>query len=328
MRVLVIGAGIAGLSAARRLVELGVDHSDLRVVDKGRGIGGRMASRRIETPAGTARFDHGAQFFTTRSSIFADTVDAAVSAGAVVEWTRGFEPEADGFPRWRGREGMTGLCKWMAADTGLTVEHGRRVLDLGDELAREPADAVIHTAPVPQALATMAFCGMLPEPELADALAALRYKPTIAVLLVPATSPTGLATHGGAQHNDDPDNPDLAFVTDNQAKGISEIPAVTIHLSNRTSADLWGASDDEVIDRALAAAADHLGPAADRSAALAVHVQRWRYAGPVACWPDPTVVWGHAPTIALAGEAFAGPKVEGAFLSGRAAADTIAASLS
>ena len=70
MRVLVIGAGIAGLSAARCLLEQGVARDDLRVVDKGRGVGGRMASRRMDTPAGQARFDHGAQFFTTRSDLF------------------------------------------------------------------------------------------------------------------------------------------------------------------------------------------------------------------------------------------------------------------
>jgi predicted NAD/FAD-dependent oxidoreductase len=57
-----------------------------------------------------------------------------------------------------------------------------------------------------------------------------------------------------------------------------------------------------------------------------VQIQRWRYAGPVECWPEPTVVWGSDPVIALAGEAFAGPKVEGAFLSGRAAAEAVLAS--
>ena len=105
MRVLVVGAGIAGLAAARRLLEVGVDRSDLRVVDKGRGFGGRMASRRIDTPNGVARFDHGAQFFTTRSDLFRATVDRAVDAGAVVEWTRGFsEPtmpaEPNASTRW------------------------------------------------------------------------------------------------------------------------------------------------------------------------------------------------------------------------------------
>ena len=317
MRVLVVGAGIAGLSAAGRLLELGIDRSDLRVVDKGRGVGGRMASRRIETPHGTARFDHGAQFFTTRSDAFRTTVEQAVGAGAVVEWTRGFDDAPDGYPRWRGADAMTSLCKWMAADAGIEPELGHLVADIDDELAARPADAVIHTAPVPQALATMAFCGRLPEPGLARQLAELAYKPTIAVLLAPESDPTGLAAHGGAQYVD---HPDLAFVTDNRAKGISDVPAVTIHLSNPLSEALWDAPDADVLARALELAADRLGAIGDL---YAHQIQRWRYAGPVEVWPDPTVVWGSDPVIALAGEAFAGPKVEGAFLSGRAAAEAV-----
>ncbi len=320
MQFLIVGAGIAGLSAARRLRELGVDPDRVRVVDKGRGVGGRMASRRIATTAGEARFDHGAQFFTTRSEAFSATVSAALEAGAVVEWTRGFGLEADGYPRWRGREGMTSLCKWLAMDAGVTVHQGHRILDLREELAARPADAVIHTAPVPQALATMAFGGLLPEPGLARSLAEIHYKPTIAVLVVPTVDPTGMAPHGGAQYLD---HPDLAFVADNRAKGISAVPAVTVHLSNELSQLLWSAPDEEILARSLGLASEVLGEAAEPAGVVASQVQRWRYAGPVEVWPEPTVVWGADPVIALAGEAFAGPKVEGAFLSGRAAAEAV-----
>ena len=211
---------------------------------------------------------------------------------------------------------MTSLCKWLAADAGIVPELGTRILDLGDELAARPVDAVIHTAPVPQALATMAFGGLLPGIELAQQLTGIHYKPTIAVMVAPAVAPTGLADHGGSQHNDDPNHPDLAFVADNQAKGISPVPAVTIHLSNATSAELWSSPDEVVLERALTAAATHLGPAADRNGLHGVQIQRWRYAGPVECWPEPTVVVGIGPRHRAAGEAFAGPKVEGAFLSG------------
>jgi predicted NAD/FAD-dependent oxidoreductase len=51
--VLIIGAGMSGTAAA----ELSRAGRKLLVVDKGRGVGGRMASRRI----GEAVFDHGAQ---------------------------------------------------------------------------------------------------------------------------------------------------------------------------------------------------------------------------------------------------------------------------
>lgn len=55
MRVVVVGAGIAGLMAAQSLSNSG---HDVVVVDKGRSPGGRLATRRIND----ATLDHGAQF--------------------------------------------------------------------------------------------------------------------------------------------------------------------------------------------------------------------------------------------------------------------------
>ena len=63
MRVVVVGAGVAGLMAAQSLVKNG---HDVVVVDKGRSPGGRLATRRIDN----ATLDHGAQFFTVRESLF------------------------------------------------------------------------------------------------------------------------------------------------------------------------------------------------------------------------------------------------------------------
>jgi predicted NAD/FAD-dependent oxidoreductase len=303
--VVVIGAGIAGLSAARALRERG--HS-VRVLDKGRGVGGRMASRRI----GNARFDHGAQFFTVRSPSFAATVDRARRAGAVVEWTHGFQATPDGHVRWRGAEGMTSLCKWMAADAGIEPELGCTVTDLRDH----PADAYVLTPPVPQSLAILSFSGLLPEPATATRLAGIAYKPTIAVLATLDRPPTAMPTHGGCQFDE---GDDLAFVTDNQAKGISSLSALTVHLSNDRSREYWARTDDEIVEFAVSRVRSLTGDAS----IVAAQVQRWRYAGPVEVHPEPTVVWGTAPVVALAGEAFAGPKVEGAFLSGIAAAGAV-----
>ena len=100
-RCLIIGAGIAGLLAARTLQERGLQ---VTVLDKGRGVGGRMATRRI----GSAVFDHGAQFFTARDPRFQALVNSWLAAEVAAEWCRGFAgPEGvrqdDGHPRYRGR---------------------------------------------------------------------------------------------------------------------------------------------------------------------------------------------------------------------------------
>ena len=70
------------------------------MLDKGRTVGGRLATRRI----GAASIDHGAQFFTVRSAAFSTFVDGLVAEGLVYEWCRGFN-EVDGYPRFACRGG-------------------------------------------------------------------------------------------------------------------------------------------------------------------------------------------------------------------------------
>ncbi len=111
MRVVVVGAGLSGLLAARTVAERG--HTVI-VLDKGVGPGGRLATRRI----GAATLDHGAQFFTVRTDEFAALVHGWRSAAVVREWCRGFGAE-DGYPRYAVRGGMNACWPsgWPPAST-------------------------------------------------------------------------------------------------------------------------------------------------------------------------------------------------------------------
>ena len=71
------------------------DEYEVVVLDKGRGVGGRMATRRI----GEATLDHGAQFFTTHTAEFASVVAGWVAAGVAVPW-------------FAGRVGPHGVASW------------------------------------------------------------------------------------------------------------------------------------------------------------------------------------------------------------------------
>lgn len=309
MKVAVVGAGMAGLVAARELADAGVD---VRVVDKGRSVGGRMATRRI----GSAVLDHGAQFFTVRTPAFRARVDDWVERGLVMVWNHGFDHD-DGFPRYVGTAGMNSLAKDLARD--LTIETSTMVFCVrgGDAPARwevviddatvRPADAVILTCPIPQSIALLVDSGI----ELGGPMALTEYDRTIG-LLVTVDRPLTLSSSGGIQDADAV----FSFIGDNAHKGISTHPAVTFHARPDWSEDHW--DDDALRDALVSAAEPWLGDATIVDA----EVKKWRFATPREVWPDPC--WTTADdTIVLAGDVFAGPKLEGAHNSGLAAAHAL-----
>ena len=315
--ILIVGAGLSGLVAARELTRAG---QTVMVLDKGRSVGGRLATRRL----GAATVDHGAQFFTVRSDRFAAFVDPLVASGAIGEWCRGFN-EVDGFPRFFAPGGMNALAKLLAADlpagsiqTGVTVQAVSRT-DEGWRVSWDggavDGSAVLLTAPVPQSLALLDSGGTVLDAGLRAGLDAVTYHRVLAALAV-LDRPSAIPAPGARQL----DEGTFSFVADNQAKSISAVPAITLHANHGWSGEHW--DDDPAVSLAalLADATPWLGDAVVAEAEL----KKWRYSGPVKPWPDATCVAvpGDAPLL-LAGDAFAGPKVEGAFLSGLAAGDAL-----
>lgn len=314
MDVVVVGAGLAGLAAARHLAAAG--HTVV-VFDKGRSPGGRLATRRI----GTATLDHGAQFFTARSPAFTDAVAGWQAEGLVVEWCRGFGGD-DGHPRYRVEGGMQALAKRLAG--GLDVRCDSLVFALRrdprgtwqvqlDDASTVAADALVLTCPVPQSLslAISADVGVPAE------LVGFDYDPTLCLLAV-LDGPSGVPAPGGVQDAD----ATFSFVADNAVKGVSAVPALTLHATAQWSRDHLDTPTADVHAMLVAAAAPWIGEAS----VVESQVKRWRYATPVRTWPEPCLALEGGPgPLVLAGDAYAGPKVEGAYTSGLAAAAALIA---
>ncbi len=339
--VIVIGAGIAGLCAAREVVAAGLH---VLVLDKSRGIGGRMATRRV----GAAVCDHGAQFFTVRDAEFADLVSAAATAATVTNWCDGFAqaaadgslaPAGDGHARWRGTRGMTDLAKWLAAGLAAPAGPGRCEIRTGvhvtaveavqgsvrvtaGDAGAEPlvARGAIMTAPVPQALDLMAAGGMLGAggvvaADVRERLAAVVYDPCFALMLV-LDRPSRVPPPGGIQFA--PGGGPIAWLADNFQKGISPVPALTVHATGEFSRRHFDAPPDDVARLLLDAARPWIdGDPAATVVERSLH--RWKFALPTTLLPDALVVVAERPPVACCGDAFAGPRVEGAAASGRAA---------
>jgi predicted NAD/FAD-dependent oxidoreductase len=280
------------------------------VLDKARSPGGRMATRRIEG----ASLDHGAQFFTTRSADFSAAVAGWVADGRARVWSQGFKAPEDGHPRYAGAGGMNALCRSLL--DGLDVRGhvpvaavgpgpGGRWLVQGAGVRIE-ADGVVLTPPLPQAVALLEAGGL----DVPDEVRSVGYEPCLAALAV-LDRPLDLSPSGGLQ----PDGGPFGFVADNQAKGISPRPAITMHAIPEVSRARWELPDTEALASLLADGAAYLADAE----VVAAELKRWRYAGPA------TTLDGGcfqvARDLVVAGDAFHGAKVEGAWLSGRDAAD-------
>jgi len=330
--VLIIGAGIAGLTAARELDALG---KRALVLDKGRSTGGRLETRRV----GSGAADTGSQFFTTRAPAFEAAVAQWVHEGLVFEWSRGWSDGSlltvhEGHPRYAVKGGMAELAGVLAEGTAVEL------LKVVTAIKRVPggwqaelangesyhAPAVLLTPPVPQSLELLDAGGVaLPFAER-EALERIEYTPCICGLFT-LSQPIELPAPGAVQRP----HANLHWIADNQRKGISpHATVITAQASSAYSRALWSASDEEIIS----AMKLDLLPFLDGDATvLNGDIRRWRYAAPVRTFPGPVLLTaiplegeGNA-ALAFAGDAFGEARIEGAYLSGIAAARKLADAL-
>lgn len=149
-RIAIVGAGPAGLAAARMLHDAG--HTPV-VFEKSRGIGGRMATRRRDD----AQFDHGAPGIEAATKAAQGWLGQAQHAGKALPWSAGAKPGSH-LP-YVGAPGMSALCRPLAEglDIRFSSEVTSAVRDGGVWHLQIPDgtvqfDALIVAIPAPQVL--------------------------------------------------------------------------------------------------------------------------------------------------------------------------------
>ena len=320
--VIVIGAGISGLLATAALQSGG---ARVLILEKGRGVGGRLATRRTDLGA----FDHGAQFFTARNPQFRSRVEAWQAAGIVKAWATGFALadgtfKRDGETRFCGVNGMASIAKYLAH--GLDVRVNAKVVRVQTEgdgwvVTTEAGErfsgrALLLTPPVPQSLELLATGDfLLPEPVRGE-LRQIEYAPCLAVL-AQLSGPSRVPEPGGLWFEGEP----VSWMADNQRKEVSSGAgaSVTIHAGPQFSRAQWETPEAAVTATLLAAAGPWLG-----SVPVQTQLHRWRYSLPLRVHPERCVVVLETAPLVFAGDAFGGPRVEGAALSGLAAGAALA----
>jgi predicted NAD/FAD-dependent oxidoreductase len=313
MRVAVVGAGIAGLAAARTLHDR---RHDVRVFERAPIPGGRCATRvitAVELPrglSGEVAFDHGAQYFTVRDDRFSEIAAEWERDRIIGKWTgrivsfdgEGWEDVEDrGTRRYVGTPGMSAIPIAMAK--GLTIEYGTTIESLNDLVE---FDRVILAIPAIQAN------------QLAGgALAAVSMKPCWAVMA--AFEERVAARFDAAFVNGSA----LSWIARNTSKPKRnyQIDAWVLHASTSWSEAHF---DDRVDDVGafLMEAFDDLIPSGLPKAFYAT-VHRWKHAT-----ADPPLAVGAigdpSSRVICCGDWCRGSRIEDAYLSGLMAADLTA----
>jgi photolyase PhrII len=316
-RIAVIGAGLAGLSAARALHDHG---HDVTVFDKARGPGGRTSLRRGEPWA----FDHGAQYFTARDPRFRRQVAQWIETGVVERWEPRLvaleagraQPAGGDVERFVGVPGMNAMAKSLAGD--LHTRQGARVTEIevlaegfalraeeGAELGRY--DRVVLALPAGQA------AELCPDLALAERASAVEMSPCWA-LLAGFDQPLEIGFDAAFVQTGP-----LGWIARNSSKpGRPAAEAWVLHAGPDWSAAHWDEAPEAVAAELLEAFRSATGCELPAPAHLDRH--RWRYSLASGALDEEFMAAPSCPGLVLAGDWLAGSRVEGAFLSGRAAA--------
>lgn len=315
-RIAVIGAGMAGLACARALQDAGFRSV---VFDKGRGPGGRLATRRLDD---NIRFDHGAQYVTAHGDAFRATLTAIIEDGAAARWrpatANGMDPAAEDWIT--GTPGMSALAKPLAAGLDLRVTcevtavereaAGWRIRTAANATG-DCFDLVVSTVPVPQARQLFGA-----ERDVAQALDGVTMAPCWALMLVFASPVAGVPDVLQS------DTETLSWLSRNNSKpGRNAAKECWVaHATPDWSSRHLELEREPVAALLVDAVQRMLGNAMPRVEQAFAH--RWRYARTVKALGRPCLA-SHDNTLFLGGDWALGARVECAFDSGRAIAQAI-----
>jgi predicted NAD/FAD-dependent oxidoreductase len=331
-KVVVIGAGLSGASCARALTRAGCA---VQVVDKARGVGGRLATRRLEWLDARGRrqmvsLDHGAPAITAGGADFRQFLASATQAGLVTPWgpalAAGSRPLDDAGSLHLPTQDMPSLCRWLLRDIPTTLSFPV------DGLRRDPRgwqikaggstlpghfDAVVLALPPAQAATLLA-------PHRSDwaQRASLALMQPCWTLMGVAQSPACPLAWDVAR----PEQGPLAWVMRNNARPGCEPVADAVHWVAHARGG-WSRQHleqpaDWVLSRLQAALQDCLDEPIEWRHAV---VHRWRYAKPQPSGAAPVRRgwWDDGLGLGVCGDFLGGSGAEGAWLSAQALSEAM-----
>jgi predicted NAD/FAD-dependent oxidoreductase len=293
---IVIGAGLSGLSVAKKITDENL--GSVLVLEKSRGVGGRMATRRT---LGT-KFDHGAQFYRAKKDI--STLHQEWSEEKIShQWFVSIQGD-----HWCAEEGMTALAKNLAKDINVRLEFQVQTISFQDQLWKITNDKnesllakkIILTAPLPQSIILLEKSNIVVPVEFKK----INYTKAL-IALITLHNDLEINQYGYEENQ----SGNFFSISDQKRKGVSKTPALTVTMSANFSEQEFEKSDEESLEKILQLFKEKY-PEAN---ILGAELKKWRYCQPLNNLK--TMYHEIAPNLFLIGDAFGGNSLLGAVRS-------------
>ena len=323
--VAVVGAGLAGLTCAQKLQQAG---HRVVVLEKSRGVGGRVATRRLHN----TRVDHGLPYLESQGKRSQQLIEQLTQQ--LQPWQNQYELDPQqklrrcaNRDRYFAPLGMTTIAKSLAATldvrcrcrvTQMSYSSSPPMWHLSLEQSHDylTAQAVVLAIPAPQALnllegTSSEFLDVLRSVEFDSCITAIAGYPQHQQL-------EQLAPHWQAVKLNDTQ---LAWVILDSRKRAESQPQLVLHITAQFAQKYLDTDDlQSAAQLLLRQAAQLLLPWIEQPEWLQVH--RWRYAFPRHSLAEPCLSSAHLPLVCC-GDWCGGNLVESALESGLAAAQAI-----
>ncbi len=298
---IIIGAGMSGLVLAKHLSDQNL--GTVLVLEKSRGVGGRMATRRtLDT-----KFDHGAQFYRLKNDI-SEFHQLWSEQKINHHW---FSSELG--EHWCSIEGMTKLAKWLAKDLKIELdkqvaqlEYHQSLWTLKTENETYTCKRLIVTAPCPQALQLLDKNKIQYPEELKN------YQYTKALIgLITLNQELNIGEPGYIEFQSGP----FFSISDQKKKGVSDLHAYTFTMSADFSENGFENTNEESLHKIKEAIISQF-PQLNSHSFSGLELKKWRYCQSLKTYPE--LFCSLENELYLVGDTFGGSSLLGAIRSAKA----------
>jgi renalase len=313
--IIIIGAGISGLIIGDKLSKKGFN---IKILDKGNDIGGRLATKRIiNTDGKESVFDFGAQYFTVRDKRFAEYTSEWEQSGVIKEWFK-----TNNESKYIAAKGMRNLAKVLGknldirsktrVDRLFTSNNLWHVVDADGNVYE--SDLLVITSPVQQSLDLLIGSDISIPDDVHQSLNKVSYHKCIAGLIT-AHSDDKVFSKGFEKCDGDI----ISWIADNYSKGISDSQhKLTVHTTPVFSEKHWNSTKDELKEILVAEMKKTFNVNVEE-----IHIHKWKYSLVDNSYKKPFEALKNPLPLILAGDGFVGGRIEAAAISGIEAAEYI-----